>query len=160
MRSSLWPLSLVVASVCLIGCGGEKQANREAVFPVAGKITYKGQPVAGADVTFFCKEKNISSFARTDDQGKFRVTTFVSFDGAPAGKHLITILKPDVAKSATKEVELTDPAYDPFKVIEAANAPPPKNMIPLKYSDIKTTDLFTTITADSKTPEVNLVLKD
>ena len=111
-------------------------------------------------MTFLCKEKNMSSFARTDDQGKFRLTSFVSFDGAPAGKHSITVSKAEAAKGATKEVDINDPTYDPLRLVEDAKVPAPKNVIPAKYADAKTTDLFATVTADTQTPDVNLDLKD
>lgn len=146
-----------------VGCGGgnEDMGKREPVFPVAGKVIYKGQPVVGADVTFFCKEKNLGSFGKTDEQGKFRMTSYSSFDGSPAGKQIITVSKLDApVEVANKDIEVSDPAYDPFKVEEAAKRPPPKNVIPIKYADAKTTDLFATITADKNNPEVVLELKD
>lgn len=160
VRKLILLISLVVATQFLAGCGSAPASKREPVFPVSGKVTYKGQPVVDADVTFFCKEKNMSSFARTDAEGKFRLTSFASFDGAPAGKHLITVAKVDAPKGATKEVDINDPAYDPLKLVEEAKAPPSKNLIPVKYADQKTSDLFATVTPDSATPEVVLTLND
>lgn len=156
----VFKVNLILICLFLSGCGGGKQVNRVPVYPVSGKVTYKGQPVVGADVTFFCKERNMSSFAKTDDQGKFRLTSFASFDGAPAGKQIITVSKIEAAAAATKEVDVSDPAYDPFKLVEDAKKPPPSNLIPSKYADPKSTDLFATVTADSQTPEVVLELKD
>lgn len=153
-------LSLMILVSVGCGGGGEDKGKREPVYPVAGKVTYKGQPVAGADVTFYCKEKNLGAFAKTDEQGKFRMTTYSSFDGAPAGKNVITVSKLDAPVNATKEVDVSDPAYDPLKLVEDAQKPPPKNLIPIKYADAKTTDQFATITADNKNPEVVVELKD
>ena len=144
----------------MTGCGGEPAGKREPVFPVSGKVTYKGQPVTEADVTFFCQAKNMSSFAKTDSEGKFKLTTFASFDGAPAGKHVITISKAVVSSSTTKEVDINDPAYDPLKLVEDSKAPPPKNLIPAKYADAKSTDLSATVISDGQNPEVVLELKD
>lgn len=159
MRNSFVALGLVVASLCLVGCGGEPSAKREPVYPVSGKVTYKSQPVVDADVVFFCKEKNMSSFAKTGADGTFKLTTYASFDGAPAGKYVVTVTKLDNS-ATTKEVALEDPAYDPLKVEADALAPPPKNLIPTKYADAKTTDLFATVTPDNQTPEVILNLQD
>ncbi len=162
MRYCIFSIGLI--TTCLLGgCGGgEKVSKREPAFPVSGIVTYKGQPVSGADVTFFCKEKNMSSFARTDDQGKFMLTTYSSFDGAPAGKHIITISKPAPSAAATKQVALEDPEYNPDAVAKIGTAGEviPKGSIPAKYADARTTDLFAMVTADNQTPEVNLVLSD
>lgn len=163
MRNCLLTLGLIVAFQFLAGCSGdEKVSKREPVFPVAGKVSYKGQPVSGADVMFFCQEKNMSSFARTDEQGKFKLTTYSSFDGAPAGKFVITISKPDPSAAATKEPDLNDPSYDPGKIAEIGTpgAVVPKSPIPMKYANTKTTDLFATVTPDNQTPDVNLELND
>ena len=129
---------------------------------MSGKVTYKSQPVADADVTFFCKEKNMSSFARTDAEGKFKLTTFASFDGAPAGKHIVTVSKPAPSAAAAKDVSLEDPAYNPDQVAKIGTAADvtPKSPIPVKYADAKSTDLFATVTPDNQTPEVNLTLQD
>ena len=162
MRNCIFTIALVLASQFLAGCGGGggPVGKREPVFPVSGTVTYKGQPVADADVTFLCKEKNMSSFARTDAQGKFKLTSYASFDGAPAGKHTITVSKLASSKSTTKEVDLNDPAYDPLKLVEEAKAAAPTSSIPTKYADAKSTDLSATVTPDNQTPEVNLTLQD
>ncbi|MBC7819550.1 MAG: hypothetical protein IAG10_21925 [Planctomycetaceae bacterium] len=161
MRHSVVILCFVVAFSFFAGCGGANIPNREKVYPIAGKVGYKGQPVSGADVTFFCKEKNMSSFGRTDDQGKFQLTTFSANDGAPAGKFMITVSKLDTAAAAqAKDPDVSDPAYDPFKVVAMANLPPPKNAIPVKYATLVTTDLISVVNADGANPEVSLELKD
>ncbi len=61
-----------LAMICLCvavfaGCGGEK-VKRDPVFPVKGKVTYKGKPVVGADVTFAHEGGKRSAFGRTDDK--------------------------------------------------------------------------------------------
>lgn len=160
MRNGFWALSLIVVSLSLSGCGSAPESKREPVYPVSGKVTYKGQPVADADVVFFCKEKNISSFAKTNEEGKFKLTTFASFDGAPAGKHIVTVSKLSAATSTAKDVDVTDPAYDPIKLVEGDKNSAPKNLIPAKYADVQSTDLLATVTPDNQTPEVELNLQD
>jgi hypothetical protein len=162
MHRSFVVLCLTLGATCFLGCSGEKVIRREPVFSITGKITYKGMPVVGADVTFFCKEKSMSSFGKTDEQGSFRITSFVPNDGAPAGKHVITVSQINAAStpSGKKEPAVTDREYDPFKVVELANLPPPKNAIPVKYASSTTTDLFSVVNADGKNPEVVLELKD
>lgn len=142
-----------------IGCGGAKSKN-ERVYPVSGRVTYNGQPVKAADVTFFNAEKNKSAFGRTDDQGKFKLTTFVSNDGAVAGKNVVTVTKIETTAPPKPLPATTDRAYEPPKFNESTDPAPPKNAIPAKYSDVKTTDLIAVVNDKGANPEMNLELKD
>jgi hypothetical protein len=152
---------LAVASLCVIlaGCGQSQPTNREPVYPIRGQIMHKGTPVAGADVTFYCEEKNRSAFGRTDDQGRFRLTTYSSNDGAVAGKHAVTVSKHETPPP-TKVADTQDTAYVPPGFNESTDPAPPKNLIPTKYADTKTTDLIVVVNADSNNSEVVLDLKD
>ena len=38
---------------------------------------------------------SVLSYARTDNEGRFTVSTYEPFDGAPAGKYAVTVLKED-----------------------------------------------------------------
>ena len=149
-------LALAVASV--LGCGGDSGAkNRPKVYPITGKVTYKGAPVVAADVTFICEAADRSAFGRTDSQGNFKLTTFSSNDGAVEGKHVITVVKIEQTEAA-KPMEPTDPAYNPDLVAMPA-PPPPRSQIPQKYANVKTTDLFAVVSPEGN-PEMNLELKD
>lgn len=159
MRSREISVFFLASSLLLSGCGGGKKSSRDPVYPVSGVVTYKGAPVPDADVMFLCKEKDRAAFARTDDQGKFRVTTFVPNDGAVAGKHIITVVKM-LAAEPTVVAPVEDTAYQPPGLNQSTDAKPAKNLIPAKYASDKTTDLFATITADNNNPEVKLELKD
>jgi hypothetical protein len=151
---------LVGVGLFVSGCGGEtaKGPPREAVFPVSGKVMYKGAPVASADVTFMCEEKNVSAFGRTDAHGEFKLTTYASNDGAVAGKHTITVVKIETA-APTKLADTDDTAYVPPTEGQSTDVTPPKNLIPAKYKDPKATDLFATVTEGSN-PPITLELKD
>jgi hypothetical protein len=149
----------VLMLAALTGCWGKSEVKgRPKVYPVSGRITYKGEPVVGADVTFVCEEKERSAFGRTDSQGRFKLTTFSPNDGAVEGKHLVTVVKVDHGE-APPQPPVDDPAYDPEAVNRAAAAPPPKSLVPVKYGNPKTTDLFVVVTAGDN-PEVTLELTD
>src|SRR5690606_32888601 len=86
-------LGVVGLAVLALGCGGGEVEPPAPVFPVSGKVTYKGQPVAGADITFHHESGDRSAFGRTNDEGEYKLTTFSSNDGAIEGRHGVTIIK-------------------------------------------------------------------
>jgi 3',5'-cyclic AMP phosphodiesterase CpdA len=67
-------------------------------FPVSGRVTVGGAPVSGATVglhTYDAEKKTYTRVAdgRTDDMGRFQISTYTKFDGAPADEYLVTITK-------------------------------------------------------------------
>ncbi len=148
-----------VLCVTMLGCGGSAKSNREPVFKIRGKVTYKGQPVADADVTFTCEEKNRGAFGKTNARGEFQLSTFRPNDGAVAGKHVVTVVKVE-ATEATKEAPLESAEYNPDAVAKPVSNKGPKNTIPAKYGNAKTSDLFCVVLDDGNNDEVVLELKD
>jgi hypothetical protein len=67
------------------------------VFPVSGQLTMGGQPMADAQLVFYPVEElpkgtsPIRPRATTDEDGTFRVSTYASEDGAPAGNYHVTV---------------------------------------------------------------------
>ncbi|QDT52055.1 hypothetical protein Pan44_00630 [Caulifigura coniformis] len=159
MRHSVCFLLLV--SCVLIGCGGADQpSGRLTVYPVGGTVLYKGRPVGAADVTFICAEKDKSAFGRTDEQGKFRLTTYSSNDGAVEGKHVVVVSKIAPPVQTSPQYEPEDPRYDPVAVEKAALRVPVKNDLPAKYMDAKKSDLIVVVNADGNSEDLKLELKD
>jgi hypothetical protein len=160
MRWTVWTLSVAV-TLAASGCGGEAPPNRDPVFPIKGVVTYKGKPVAGADVTFFCQEKDRSAFGRTDKDGSFQLTTFGSNDGAVAGKHTVTVQLIENSEADKPVAPIDSPDYAPpttQDVTRAARAV--RSGLPRKYADQKTSDLTVEVKADGNNPDVKLELKD
>ncbi|MCS7269680.1 MAG: carboxypeptidase-like regulatory domain-containing protein [Gemmataceae bacterium] len=65
------------------------------MYPVSGKVTYKGQPLAGALVTLHPKDSNDPRVERplgfTQEDGTFTVST-AQKPGAPAGQYVVTVI--------------------------------------------------------------------
>jgi hypothetical protein len=81
--------------ILLAGCGGPPE-GRVAAYPVQGKVTFKGRPLAGALVTFRPAKGTASgdlpgATGRTDEEGVFRLSTYGADDGAPAGDFLVSV---------------------------------------------------------------------
>jgi hypothetical protein len=150
----------ILVSAGLCGCGASQPTGREPVFPITGKITYKGRPVVGADVTFHCKEKDRAAFGRTDEKGAFQLTTFASNDGVVGGKHSVTVAKIENAPPTKPAADITSPDYEPPRPGAELMVPKPKNQIPQKYASEKTTDLFAVVNEDGNNAEIVLELKD
>lgn len=138
----LWGLSM------LAGCGGSAKRGAADVYPVTGKVLFKGKPLVGADVTFFNEEKNRSAFGRTNDQGVYKLTTFTSNDGAVDGKQLVTIVKVEAPPAPAKVVSVDSPEYQPPGFNQSDAPPPPKSSFPAKYGDRNTSGLVAVVNAD------------
>jgi hypothetical protein len=66
------------------------------VFPAQGKLTFNGEPIVDADLTFYPIEafpkdaSKILPHARTGEDGAFGISTYGITDGAPAGRYRVT----------------------------------------------------------------------
>ena len=89
-------LGATAMALFAVGCGkGPEMA------PVSGKVTYGGEPVQHAHVSFFPQGipdapgetyTALLGKARTDEEGNIRnVTTLTKGDGAVVGNHVVTI---------------------------------------------------------------------
>lgn len=91
-RPPRFPWPLVAAAVVLaVGCS---DGGRER-FPVHGRVTFNGKPVAEAMVVFH-RQAGVSDdrqkpIAVTDPNGTFALTTDRPGDGAAPGKYAITV---------------------------------------------------------------------
>lgn len=86
-------VSLALAVVILVGCGGGKFPK---TYPVKGKILVNGQPakecrIALHRTTEGDKKHPATPSAVTDDKGEFQLTSFNANDGAPEGEYVVTI---------------------------------------------------------------------
>jgi hypothetical protein len=72
--------------------------KRVATHPVEGKLLLDGKPFQGATVAFYRYNKDTERYnhvcdGRTDEKGRFQMTTYYRFDGAPAGEFIVTVTK-------------------------------------------------------------------
>ena len=134
MRSHLCvvvPLMLVGLSGC--GKAPGPKAVVEKVVPVAGTLTYKGQPLEYFQVTFLPVDGRRPAIGVTDAAGKFKLGTNKAGDGAPPGasKVAIVFVGPPSNDPPGQEKQIEDPAL----------LPQPKIKIPDKYNNPETSGL-------------------
>lgn len=132
MKAVILCIGLAATSLTVLGCGSVKHPFETV--PASGVVKYKGQPVAGATVSFIPKEANKPpAQAQTDAQGRFRLWTYEPGDGAVIGEYVVTILKVKIDESV--------------KADDEGPTIPPEYLVPEKYIDRTTSGLTATVTA-------------
>jgi hypothetical protein len=141
-------LLLVIAAP---GCG----SGHCRTLPVSGTATFRGQPVAGASVTFL-SETGPAAAGATDQQGRFQLTTFDTNDGAAAGSYAVTIVKRVKVSSEDVPGALkVDKTYDPRTKETVIVA----SFLPEVYGDLPRTPLKAVVAA-GKTNDFTFALTD
>jgi hypothetical protein len=152
--SRLWLCGLLLVSLAFAGCAGDGgPPDRQPTKPVKVTVSYKGAPLAGANVSFIpAGEGQRPAYGRTDDAGVAKMKTYVEGDGAVVGQHKVLIEKSESVGG--QNVDQDSPEYNP-------NAPPPttKYLIPKKYSDYANSGLSAEV-KDSGPNEFAFDLKD
>lgn len=132
VRLVLQRSAIVLLGCSLIaGCGGTDE-ELPPTAPVSGVVTYKGEPVKEAQVTFHPQRDGNPGTGRTEENGSFIITTYDAHDGAVPGIHVVT-------------VELFPMGGLPGMEIETTGATP----IPKKYADASKSPLRLEVKADS-----------
>jgi hypothetical protein len=87
---------VVLLAVLLAGCSDSPA--RKKVYPVEGKLTFNTEPMAGAMVTFHpagdADPRALRAQATAAADGSYKLTAYVSGDGAPAGEYVVTVYWP------------------------------------------------------------------
>jgi len=112
------------------GCTAAAPAIPELV-PVAGTVTYHGQPVPGAIVAFHPVEVSDyaeAAFAETDSQGHFNLEMHDYGSGALPGDHVVTVMR--VAGGIPEKYKAKDSS-----TLRATVEDTEKNEIPLVLED-------------------------
>ncbi len=122
------PAMSAVVFLVVAGCQSKPtDPNRPKTVPVSGVVTYKGQPVEGATVTFVSTAGKRGAVATTDASGKFTMTTFEPKDGAIPGTYQVAIQK-TVVEGAPQEGATGKGGEEP-------PAGTLKDLLPAKYKD-------------------------
>lgn len=98
--------------------------KKKPTHPVAGTLKLDGEVVPGARIIFFTFNEETKKYTsvcdgRTDGLGRFQITTYYKFDGAPAGEYIVTVTRRPKPDDGT----------------------PTKNLLPEKYATAAMTPL-------------------
>jgi hypothetical protein len=81
----------------LSGCSSQGKLKPKPTFPVTGRVLLGDRPVVDALVVFHPLDSEgaepVRSYARTQADGGFEVSTYKENDGVPPGRYAITVMK-------------------------------------------------------------------
>lgn len=152
-------LFLLLLAIVGIGCSGS-EPERPNTVAATGKVTYNGEAVEGATVTFVPQDGGHAAVGVTDATGAFSLMTFVANDGAVPGSYQVKIAKFDASQQA--------PAADTDGLSEdqmpsndiASQASAPKNLLPVKYANTSTSGITETVGESAEENVFELALSD
>lgn len=88
-------LALLCGVALAVGCSRQFEdkwsRSRPPAFKTNGRITWNGEPAAGALVTLHARDLNLAASGKSDSQGTFVLTTWRLGDGAVAGDHKVAV---------------------------------------------------------------------
>jgi hypothetical protein len=121
-----------------LGLSACRPSDRKPVYPATGRVFCQGKPAEGASVALVPLDddnpKARRPGAQVQQDGSFRLSTYDSYDGAPAGRYAVTIVYPSPAKKENGE-----------------NVGP--DLLQGRYADPKTTPLTVELKAETNTLE-------
>ena len=142
VRDAVWRATFLVLLVAAMTAGGCDSSSNPKTYPAKGKVTYRGQPVAGGLVMLVPEGAGHAATGSLEAGGEFQLTTFEKNDGAVPGKYTVAI-----------QVFPAEGAGLPGA--EFGNKKPP---IPAKYMSDSTSGLTADITAGEN--NLDFQLKD
>jgi hypothetical protein len=140
----------LAALALVLGCSS---SNPLGTVPVRGKVTYKGQPVAGATVTFVGEGNAKTATAITADDGHYALAT-LDYTGAMPGQYAVLVEKIETPPELMRTVSMEEAAKNAGKPL-----PQPKKLLPAKYGDAAKTPLHFEVKA-GQTNDFDLQLSD
>jgi hypothetical protein len=87
-------LALGLTLLTLAGCSRTPANFHANLIPADGPLKYKGEPVAGAQLTFVGDESIEPGLAVTDSKGRFKCITNDSTEGMRAGDYVVVVAHP------------------------------------------------------------------
>jgi hypothetical protein len=89
-------IAVLAVALCCVGC-----SDRPHIVPVSGQVLIDGKPLGYGFVRFSSGEGR-PALGRLDKEGRFRLTTYESGDGAIVGSHRIAILAHQITDTGIK----------------------------------------------------------
>lgn len=118
-------VGILLAAACLADVGCSKKEEIPELVSVTGKVTFQGQPIPNASISFVASDEDVEATeivrpsGKTDDNGEYELS-WKDLEGAPPGKYAVMIM-------AFKDTD-----DDEVK---------PESLIPVKYNSPKTSGL-------------------
>jgi hypothetical protein len=136
--------AMALSLLMIAGCSHGLTIPRTV--PVSGKIIYREQPLAGADVGFVSRLDNrdvLSARGVTDAAGEFTLSTYIDpqheVSGATPGEFVVTVSKVEKIdqKLVMEQFSKDNPSMEGMM----------KKLVPPKYSEVLQSPLKASVTA-------------
>lgn len=163
VRITLRVFLLSVCAVLVLGCQ-EKTKSRNGLVDGEGTVTYQGQPVVDAVIELRPVDETIGNSVasgRTDEAGKFILTTVRPCDGAYPGKYKVTVAKQtEYVDGIPRDEYVAEKKRDGKGEVKFEKSKiSTENLLPDKYADVETTPLEVEISTKGN-KNIELVLED
>jgi hypothetical protein len=121
--------SLVVFAALGYGCGSDDGLGRR--YPVSGKVTYNGKPLAKGSISFIPDDPKTGRAASGSIvEGNYSLTTQAPDDGALPGSYKVTVQAAEVdLTNASEKAKKSGMMIDQRDIAKAKRT----NLIPTKY---------------------------
>ena len=153
IRSTPPPAAALAITLTLVALTGCPATNELGTVPVSGKVTYKGEAVEGATVSFLGEGNERPATAVSGAGGDYKLMT-LTYDGAVPGKYSVLVEKVDTSPEVAKVESMEEAAKRGNQALPKA-----KRLLPAKYADASTTPLHVEV-KPSQSNAINLELAD
>jgi hypothetical protein len=161
---------LLLLAACILGLASGCSRGRQypPTHSVSGVVTFEGQPVADALVSFLPVDGQNPANGSTDASGRYELTSFTRGDGAMEGSFRVTIVKYEKEAEDKPAVSAEKPAaeaeseetgnegYVPAGMVVSQYDEGPKNLLPKQYADQQKTPLTAAVRADQNVIDFDL----
>lgn len=152
MQYTTWAL-IGLTILAASGCGGGDQVD---VYPVQGKVTFDGKPMAGGGSIAFLPtggQKGKAPGGTIDKDGTYVLSTYDQGDGSMTGEFRVVISQTVVDEP---ETNLDSDAAGSEADVEPVEVVPEKDRIPAIYSDPVNSPLTAKVEAKSNEIDFDL----
>ena len=119
---------------------------------VSGRVTYQGKPVPLGQIVFY-PEKGRPATGSIGSDGSYRLTTFVTGDGAMLGRYRVTIEAMRTTRGGARPKTLEDELHG---VGQGSGQAVMEWLVPEKYSRQETTPLTVEVKSGQNTINLDL----
>ena len=137
--------AFLLVAIAFMGCDAGPKLVK-----AGGTVKYKDKPIPGADIIMMSDSSSSPSLARTDDQGRFIVTT----DGKPGA--LVGSYRVAITAARNKREVSPGEALAMTSEQIAANR---EDLVPIKYNNFESSGLTVTVSDDAAKNEFEFELK-
>jgi hypothetical protein len=141
------PWCALILSLSLVGCGPSLPPGARPTHPVSVTVTYNGEAVDGATVTFLSQDGDpVAAYGRTDARGVAQMKTYVEGDGAVLGPHKVLITKTKTTGGGQDTGQSLE-EYDPAELSSDYTPPEVNYLVPQRFGSPATSDLTAEVTS-------------